>query len=222
MNTGRPGSRLSREDDRPRLLLGGGGHSRVLIDALRLAGTKVIGIADPARVKGSDVAGIEVIGGDEKVLEFPADSVLLVNAIGFSNSTHDRARLFDRFKREGYSFAHVVHPAAVVAADAVLAEGAQAMAGVIVQPGCMVGEDTILNTRASVDHDCAIGRHVHIAPGAVLCGGVHVGASSHIGAGATIIQNIRIGSKSIVAAGAVVICDVADNSRVAGVPAREI
>jgi acetyltransferase-like isoleucine patch superfamily enzyme len=84
-----------------------------------------------------------------------------------------------------------------------------------------VGHNSIINTRASVDHDCVIGAHVHLAPGVTLSGGVTVGEGTHIGTGAVVIQGMTIGPRAIVGAGAVVVADVPAGAVVLGVPARE-
>ena len=94
------------------------------------------------------------------------------------------------------------------------------MAGAVIQPGTHIASDSIVNTRAAIDHDCAIGKHVHIAPGCTLSGYVTVGDETHIGAGAVVIQGINVGKRCLVAAGALVNRDLTDGDRVAGVPAR--
>jgi len=78
----------------------------------------------------------------------------------------------------------------------------------------------IINTRASIDHDCTIGNSVHIAPGSVLCGNVTVGEESFICAGATVIPNLVIGRNVTVGAGSTVIMDVPENLTVVGSPAK--
>ena len=98
--------------------------------------------------------------------------------------------------------------------------GVQAMPGAIVHKFCHVGDHCIINTNATIDHDCVIGRGVHVMPGATLAGNVKVGDFSTIGTNATILPNITIGSNSIVGAGAVVTKNVQDNIVVTGVPAR--
>lgn len=207
----------------PIIVLGAGGHARVLIDALRTRSAAILGIAEADHGKhGQMLFDIPIIGDDEAVLRMAAESVRLVNGIGTVRVSLLRRKLYDNFKSKGYCFATVVHASAIVAPAVVLAEGAQIMAGVVLQTGCRIGENAIINTRVAVDHDCVIGNHVHVSPGATLCGNVVVGEGAHIGAGATVIQGIRIGRNSMVAAGAVVIRDIPDNVTVAGVPAKEM
>lgn len=207
----------------PIILLGAGGHAKVLIDALRLQSFEIWGIvdADPNK-KGQELMGVPVIGSDEEVMKHPPQKIRLVNGIGSVRVNSLRRQLFEHFKSKGYQFEKVIHPSAIIGAEVTLSEGAQVMAGAIIQTGCQIGVNAIINTGSSVDHDCLIGNHAHISPGAVLSGGVVVGENTHIGAGAVIIQGMRVGANSLVAAGAVVIRNVLNDVTVAGVPAREL
>jgi UDP-perosamine 4-acetyltransferase len=207
----------------PVIILGAGGHAKVLIDALRLQSVELLGVTDAAAEKiGQMLLGVPVIGGDAEVNQYSAEKIRLVNGVGSVRVNTLRRQLFEQFKNEGYQFASVIHPSVIIACDVELSEGVQIMAGAVLQAGCRIGKNVVINTRATVDHDCQIGDHVHIASGATLSGGVEIGANSHVGAGATVIQCIRVGCNSIVAAGATVIRDVPDNVTVAGVPAKEI
>ncbi len=205
----------------PVLIVGGGGHAKVLIDALRLRSARIIGIieADPAKL-GTEVLGVRVIGDDKTISEHAPGSLLLVNGIGSVHLPKARKAVFEKFKEKGFTFATVVHPSAVVAPDVVLGEGCQIMAGSVIQPGSRVGMNTIVNTNASVDHDCIINDHVHISPGVTLSGGVHIGNEVHLGVGTTVIQGVTIGENSVVGAGSVVIANVLKNAEVMGVPAK--
>lgn len=207
--------------DKTILIVGAGGHAKVLIEALRLSGASLAGILDkdPA-LAGSSLLGVPVLGDDGELGRYHPGQVLLVNGVGSVGLPVNRRRIYESLKEQGYRFASVLHPAAVVASDVVLEEGSQIMAGAVIQPGCRIGANSIVNTRASVDHDCSIGPHSHLAPGVTLSGGVTTGAGVHIGTGATVIQTISIGENALVAAGAVVINDVAAASAVRGVPAR--
>jgi sugar O-acyltransferase (sialic acid O-acetyltransferase NeuD family) len=205
------------------LVLGAGGHARVLIDILKGQSMDLIGVCDSEVSKTrTSIYGVPCIGDDSVLGGFSKDSIRLVNGVGSHSDTSARADLFIRCRHMGFSFENVVHPASIVAGDTDLGEGIQLMAGSIVQVGCRIGANVLVNTGASVDHDCVIGDHTHLAPGVTLSGGVTVGDGVHIGTGANIIQGIRIGRRVIVAAGATVVQDVPSGLMVAGVPAKSI
>jgi sugar O-acyltransferase (sialic acid O-acetyltransferase NeuD family) len=206
---------------KPLIILGAGGHAKVLIAALMSGPAKILGIAECVGCdKTGDVLGIPIIGDDDDVLRYSPQDVRLINGLGSVSSTESRRELFEKFVALGYHFATMLHATAVISTDVCLGEGVQVMAGAVIQSGTVMGDNSILNTNASIDHDCLIANHVHIAPGATLSGGIHVGEGTLVGAGAVVIQGIEIGSRCVVAAGAVVIHDVAAHTRVAGVPAR--
>ncbi|HYK02992.1 MAG TPA: acetyltransferase [Thermoanaerobaculia bacterium] len=199
------------------IVIAAGGHARVLVDLLRLTGRTIIAIADP---RPHSFNGIRHLPDDGEVRTFDPAEVELVNAVGSAGVPEARRAIFDKFKAWNYTFATLVHPSAVIAGDVLLEEGAQVMAGAVIQTGSRIGRNTIVNTRASIDHDARIGAHVHVAPGVTLSGNVTIGEMVHIGTGATAIQDVTIGDASLVAAGAVVVRDLPPRSHAAGVPAR--
>ncbi len=207
----------------PVIVVGAGGHAKVLIDALQRASIEVIAVTDREVSRhGDTLLGVPIRGDDEWIFRNAPDAVELVNGIGSIRPSARRAEVFRAFAGRGYTFVRVTHPTAIIGADAELGMSTQVMAGAVVQAGCRIGENVIINTGATLDHDCIIGDHVHVSPRATLCGGVVVGAETHIGAGATVIQGIRIGARCLVAAGAVVVTDVAADTTVMGVPARKV
>ncbi|HUC60464.1 MAG TPA: acetyltransferase [Alphaproteobacteria bacterium] len=212
----------------PIIVIGAGGHGRVVADALAAAGRRVLGFcdADPA-LGGRTVAGRPVLGGDDAVERHTPAHVELAMGIGAAGrkpaaAMAERAALIGRWRARGYGFASVIHPSATLARDCATETGLQAMARVVVQTGSRLGADCILNTSASIDHDCIVGANAQIGPGAVLGGAVTVGEGAYIGIGATILQGVTIGAGAEIAAGAVVLADVAAGARVMGVPAREV
>jgi len=206
------------------VVLGGGGHARVLLDLLaRGRGPPPVAVLDRDRsLIGRTVLGVPVVGDDTALTSFPPDRVLLVNGVGSVRDTSARQHLYMRCRVLGYRFATLVHPDAVVADDVALGEGAQILAGAVLNTGAQVGANAIVNTAAVVEHDCHIGDHSHVATGAVLAGGVTVGTGVHVGAGATVIQGVAIGDRAVVGAGAVVIGAVHSGTTVVGVPARAL
>lgn len=207
---------------KPIILLGAGGHARVLLDTLLQADKKVIGIVDQQITKNNKILNIPILGTDDELDKFAPNSIQLVNGIGSIGDTEKRTQIYNKLIKKGYEFANVIHPSITLANEIKLGQGIEIMAGAVIQTGCNIGDNSIINTQASIDHDCIIGSHVHIAPGVVLSGEVEIGDSSHIGTGAVIIQGVKIGANALVGAGAVVLKNVADGKKVVGVPAREI
>ncbi len=203
------------------LIIGAGGHAKVLAEALLLSGKAILGFVDAqSQLKGGKVLDFSVLGGDDDVLNYSPEEVLLVNGVGSVGDNKPRQKLFDLFKSRGYRFATVIHPSAIVSPRVTFGEGVQVMAGSIIQIGTQIGQNTIINSGAIVDHDCVIGEHVHVAPGCTISGGVRVGRLAHIGSGSTLIQGLRIGEESLIGAGSVVVKEVAPSTKVFGVAAH--
>lgn len=207
---------------RPLVLFGAGGHARVLLALAREVGRALLGVCDPSlQANGcKHWEGLDVLGGDDVVDRYSPHEVELLLGVGQLARSRARVQLYRVWSGRGYSFPPLVHPAAWVAPDVALPDGAQIMAGAVVQPGCVLGCNIIVNTRSSVDHDCRIGADVHIAPGAVLCGGVEIGAGAFIGAGAVLIQGLKVGHGSIVGAGVTLVRDLAPCTTIVGSPNR--
>lgn len=200
------------------VILGAGGHGRVLAETAQLAGFELLGFLDEApELQGTAPMGIPVIGTTQ-VLE--SGRLTDVGALLGLGRNQIRLTLMRRLQSSQVALPTVIHPRAWISLSASLERGTVVMANATVQTGCRLGAAVIINTNASVDHDCVLANGVHVSPGAHLAGNVTVGEGTHIGIGATVIEGIRIGAHCLIAAGAVVVRDVADGQRVAGVPAR--
>jgi sugar O-acyltransferase (sialic acid O-acetyltransferase NeuD family) len=199
------------------LVIGAGGHGKVVADILLSQGRCIRGFLDddPA-TWGARQLGIPVLGEPEAYAEFdPTGLILGVGEIGARREIVARLGC-----RAAHLWCNAIHPRATVARSVTLGRGIAVMAGAVVNPDATLGDHCIVNTGATVDHDCAIGAHAHIAPGAHLAGGIRVGCGAMVGIGASVTPNQRIGAGAMVAAGAVVVSDVEDGAVVKGIPAR--
>ncbi|MFA5984400.1 MAG: acetyltransferase [Methylococcaceae bacterium] len=190
---------------KPVILLGSGGHAKVLAAVLKKRASPVLGVTDPGRDVGNTVFDWPVLGDDSALLQYPPDTIELVNGIGSIPKDNGlRRQLFAKFHDLGYQFKNVIDQRALIADEVSLAEGVQVMSGAIIQAGTQIACNAIINSGAIIEHDCVLGQHVHVAPGAVLCGAVVIGDNVHVGAGAVVIQGVTIGSGCIIGAGCVV------------------
>lgn len=204
------------------IILGAGGHGRVVLDILLHAGQhQSVGFLDNnAALHGRRVDGLPVLGGTEQLGALRESGVTgAIVAIGDNGVRRGIAALVER---EGLQLVNAVHPSAQLAASVTLGKGVVVAAGVLVCAHCQVGDLVILNTGCIVDHESMIGTAAHVCPGVRLAGHVTVESGAFIGIGATVVQNLRIGFEAVVGAGSVVIRDVDPMSTVVGVPARTV
>jgi UDP-perosamine 4-acetyltransferase len=208
--------------EQPLVMLGSGGHAKVLHALVLAQGRTIVGVCDPLLAQqGARLwRGVPVLGADDALAQFDPDTVGLINGLGQLVGMRHREQVYERQRQAGFCFPALVHPAAWVAPTASLAQGVQVMAGAVVQPDCRIGENSIVNTHASVDHDCDIGAHVHIAPGATLCGNVRVDARAFVASGSTVIQGVVVGCGAVVGAGATLLRDLAPGQILRGTKPR--
>ena len=205
------------------VILGAGGHARVLIDCLHFyPDVMIAGILAPSpSLKGEIIEGIPVLGNDDLLGEISQCGIShFVIGVGGVGNNRPRKKLFETAMDFGFIPLTVKHPTAIISNTVLSEHGCQFLPGCIVNTGSVLGLNVIVNSGAIIEHDCVIADHVHIATGARLAGSVHVGQGAHIGAGATIRQNIVVGEFAIVGAGSVVVHDVPPNTTVIGVPAK--
>lgn len=193
------------------IVIGAGGHAKVVIDVILRSGDCVTGILDDNADTVKAVLGYPVLG---KVCDAERyGDCEFVIAIG-SNTV--RRRISEKLNVKWYT---AIHPAAIISPFAKIGEGSMVMAGVVVNPCAEVGKHCILNTACVVEHDNQIGDYVHISPNAVLGGTVCVGNETHIGIGACVKNNITICEECIVGAGAVVVKNITERGTYIGIPA---
>ena len=205
------------------VIWGASGHAIVVADAVRSRGEyEIAGFIDdlhPERV-GEEFSGAIILGGREELVSLAARGVNnLVMAVGDCRA---RLQLAALARAKGLQLAIVIHPKAFVAVDSSVSCGTAILAGAIVNPATRIGENVIVNTSASVDHECTIEDGVHIGPGAHLGGQVLVGRAAWIGIGATVKDRVSIGANAVIGAGAVVVDDIPEGVLAHGVPARVV
>lgn len=199
------------------LILGAGGHGRVVADAALAQGhwaSVRVTDRDARRVDEELLPGLRVEPMDEAI----AGSNEVHVAIGSAAARTKEARtVSDRLP-----LATVIHPRASVSRHAAIDAGCFIAAAAVVAPGARLGACVIVNHGAVVDHDVQVGAFTHVAPRAALGGGVRVGERVLVGAGASVLPGVHIADDVVVGAGAVVRDNLEAAGVYAGVPARRV
>jgi len=205
------------------VLIGGGGHCKVVISILKkLDNFEIVGIVDNYKAD-SFISGIKIIGTDDDLKDIYKSGIRhALITVGSVKDNTKRCKLFSLAKKIGYEFPVIISPEAIVGKSIKIDEGTVIMPGCIINVGSSIGKNCIINTGAIIEHDCKIGNHCHIAPGVHISGAVNIGELSFIGIGATIIQGIKIGKNVTIGAGSVVLKDISDNVIALGNPAKII
>ncbi len=187
----------------------------------KLAHFRILGYTAP--VAGTRLFDIPYLGDDEVLADLLASNPALgaVLGMGIVRADDHRDMFMQWLLAQGFSLPVIVSPSAVVNAEVVVGSGTVVMDGVVLNPGARIEEGSIVNTHATVEHDCKVGAYSHVAPGAVLCGGVSVGSRSIIGARACVLPGVRIGDRCVVGAGATVTRDLLEPGIYMGSPARK-
>ena len=204
------------------IVIGGGGHARVVISILKKLQSEIRGYTD--RKTNGDVLGAVFLGTDDEIAMLLTGSrnASAVIAVGQVGSGKHREDIWQRLCSLDLVFPKVISPDAIVNEEVVVGHATVVMDGAIINTGARLGVGVIANTHATIEHDVTLDDWVHVAPGATISGGVRVGRCSMIGTGATVIEGRSIAEDVIVGAGATVVRDITEPGVYVGTPATRI
>jgi sugar O-acyltransferase (sialic acid O-acetyltransferase NeuD family) len=200
-------------------IYGAGGHGRVVADTARVLGWQEIVFYDESWPQHQANSIWPVVGNYDNLRANLTKYDGVIVAFGDCAVRLEKTRELSSLHAPIIS---LVHPNAFVSPNSTLSRGSVVFAGAVINIEAKVGEASIINTGATVDHDCIIGPGVHICPGANLSGGVEVGEASWIGVGSCVRHSIKIGANVMVGAGAVIVKDVPNGFTMVSVAASKI
>ena len=196
------------------VIIGAGGHGRVVADTITLCGDNVVGFLDDNALSDDK---IKVIGKNSDACKYCDGETYLFVAIG---NCKVRKEIMESLPDAKWYT--VIHPSAVVSPSAVIGEGACVLPNAVVNNSAVIGKGVVVNSGAIVDHDNIIGNYSLLACGAHLPGSVSVGECCWVGVGSTISNNISICGNVRLEAGTVVVEDIREEGTYMGVPAKKI
>lgn len=206
------------------LIIGSSGHASVVAEIVeREARFAIAGLVDSFRPAGEMAFGHTTLGSERDLPSIVASRGItgLIIAIG---DNWQRARMSRKVRDllPQLLFVSAVHPSAVIARNTTLGPGTVVMPGAVINPGSRLGAHCIVNTSASIDHDCMLSDFSSVAPAAALGGNVALGECAAVMLGAHVIHRRRIGAHAVIGAGALVLEDIPDHAVAHGVPATVV
>lgn len=204
------------------ILIGGGGHCKIIIELIRLIGEyKIAGICD---VKKGSILGVPFIGTDEILPEVYLSGVrnafICFGAIG---RARERKVMGKKLLKQGFYLPNLIHPSANISSNIKIGMGNFIGVNAIVNVNSSILDCCIINSAAVIEHDVQLGSYVHVAPGAVICGGAKIDDLAHVGPNATVLECCNIATGVIVGAGSIITRSIKKKNIIGyGNPFREV
>ncbi len=202
----------------PVVIIGSGGHAKVVIELIRAAGKFQIAGCTGLAGDGFVLDDVPVLGNDSVLRSLLAGGVK--KAFVAIGDNRLRVELLGHATEIGFELVNAISPNAVISPSATLGKGIAIMAGAVINASAYIGDGAIINTNASVDHDCVVSNGAHICPASALAGNVKIGSESFLGIGTCVVPGVRVGNRAVIGAGSVVIRDIPDDVTAIGAPAR--
>lgn len=194
------------------IILGAGGHGRVIADIIACSGDCLLGYLDD-RDPQEFIEHEKILGKIRDIDKFK-DAASFIVGIG---NNEIRRQLMRTNPVNWYT---AIHPSSVIAVGVEIGEGTVVMPNTVINAGCRIGRGTIINTSATIDHNDTIMDFVHISPGVHLGGSVSIGEGTWLGIGSIVINNVSICANCIIGAGSLILKDIVLQGTYIGSPAK--
>lgn len=204
------------------VIVGAGGHAKVVIDVLEREGKyRIVGILDPHRNVGDSISGYSVVGSEVNIVSL-RDSMSIYGVVIAVGDNFMRASIAANLVKfdPDLVFISSIHPSAILGSRVQIGEGSIVMAGACINSDAVIGRLCIVNTRASIDHDAIFGDYSSMGPGAVCGGQCKVGEYTAIGIGSVLKHSVNIGEHTVLGAGSLVLRSIESNVVAYGSPAE--
>jgi UDP-N-acetylbacillosamine N-acetyltransferase len=210
---------------RQAIIIGAGGHSRVVLSLLAEgANHSILGVVDVNLPKLNEGVSPEFIMGAPvlplKFLEnlLPHENLDLFIAIGDCELRHKWWKVLGEKK---FCLPNLISVTSTIDLTSSIGGANIICARAFIGPNAILGDNNLINTGAILEHEAVIDSHCHVAPGSVIAGRAKVGSHCFIGAGSIIIDRLSVANFTVLGAGAVVVSDIRVECGIhVGIPAK--
>lgn len=200
-------------------IFGYSGHAYVVIESLIDSGYVIGGYFD-FKEASKDPYKLSYLGFERDIdVKSIVQDDLVFPAVGENSIRENLVNLFDTLNLNQFA---AIDPSAKISKTAQIGPSSYIGKNASLNAQTVVGRGVIINTNATIEHECKIQNFVHIGPNAVLCGNVNVEEKSFVGANSVVRQNTLIISDVVLGAGSVVIKSIEEKGIWVGNPARKV
>jgi len=195
------------------IIIGAGGHAKVIADIVIKSGNELIGFLDDDKSTNEKILGYDYLGEIENCNKYNMKFIIGIGDNGVRKMISEKYDL---------NYITLIHPSAQIGLNVKIGNGTVVMANVVINTETVIGDHCIINTGAVVEHNNFIENFVHISPNVSLGGTVKIGTQTHIGIGAVVKNNIIICKNCVIGSGGVVVKNIEKSGVYIGVPVKRI
>ena len=203
------------------LVIGSGGHAKVVIDLIESSTTfEIVGIV----TKNQNIEhfmGYPVIGDDSVLDGYKRNGIdAIAIGVGGYKDNEQRENIYNLVIIKGFIPVTLVHHSVILGRDVSMGRGCVVFPGVVINTDVKIGNNVIVATSSSVDHETVVEDHVLISAGVTIGANTIIKKGALIALGAKIVSGVTIEEKIIIGAGAVVVNDCKALGMYLGIPAK--
>ncbi len=202
------------------ILFGAGGHAKVIASIIEKQNKYIIaGFFDNLNLQNNKLGNYTIFHSFSDIKQHNIRKGII--AIGHNQLRHKFFKLIISSLPE-MEFVSIIDTSAQIARDVEIGDGSVVMPLTCIHCGSVIGAHSIVNTKASLDHDNYLGNFASVSPGVTIGGNSSILDFAFIGLGSNIIQKITIGKNVIIGSGSTVLKNIPDNVVAFGSPCKII
>ena len=180
----------------------------------------IIGFFDDGHEKNEIINGYPMLGKTEDLNEWPTDISIAISV----GTPTIKKQIVEKIRNPRINYPTLIHPNVVIGdIDFVkIGKGCIICAGSMITTNIEIKDFVILNLGCTVGHDVIINGFAAFMPSCNISGEVLIGEGVYCGTGVKIINQTTIGEYAVIGAGAVVTKPIPGYCTAVGVPAKVV